>query len=70
MDMYTDWDNLEDETPPFWLLDPAAQTGGGTVRHLKKIWFSANQVRAGLKRLGYVSIYPKKNFKSIAGLEP
>ena len=27
---FTDWDNLEDETPPFWLLDPAAQTGGGT----------------------------------------
>ena len=40
------------------------------LRHVKKIWFSANQARAGLKRLGYVSIYPKKNFKSIAGLEP
>ena len=41
-----------------------------TLRHVKKIWFSANQACAGLKRLGYVSIYPKKNFKSIAGLEP
>ena len=27
--MITDWDNLEDETPLFWSLDPAAQTGGG-----------------------------------------
>ena len=41
-----------------------------TVRHVKKIWFSANQACASLKRLGYVSIYPPKNFKSIAGLEP
>ena len=41
-----------------------------SLRHVNKIWFSANQARAGLKRLGYVSIYPKKNFKSIAGLEP
>ena len=29
-----------------------------------------HQACAGLKRLGYVSIYPKKNFKSLAGLEP
>ena len=54
-----------DGTNGFAMLPKACK-----LRHLKKIWFSANQVRAGLKRLGYVSIYPKKNFKSIAGLEP
>ena len=41
-----------------------------TVRHPKKIWFSLNQARVGRKRLGFVSIYPPKNFKSLAGLEP
>ena len=41
-----------------------------SLRHVKKIWFSPNQARTGLKRLGYASICPKKNFKSLAGLEP